>query len=198
MIEEWRRNPRWEYRVFGRILPRVAEMLRGQRVTRLIDSREIYIVSRYSEQNVKIREGRLDLKVLHETDTAGLELWLPELKAEFPVSPEEVGVILTTLGVEVFDKPECNCELSSFLSRYVEPHEGLQAVEVSKRRFGYLINGCIVERAELTVSDALLETAAVEQEDPALVMATARTLGIAGQPNLNYIQALKGLLAKRA
>ena len=75
------------------------------------------------------------------------------------------------------------------------PHARLRAVAVAKERFGLTVDGCIVELANLTFDGAPIRTAAVEHEDPALVIATVRKLGLAAFENINYIKALKRFAA---
>jgi len=73
----------------------------------------------------------------------------------------------------------------------VEPHPDLKTVAVEKERHGFLINGCIVEVADLKFDGRPTRTVAVEMEDPAVVIQTVRELGLDGFENINYLKALK-------
>lgn len=63
-----------------------------------------------------------------------------------------------------------------------------------KKRTGYTINNTIVEIAEVTVDGKVIKTAAVEMEDPTLVIKTVRELELDKFPNINYLRGLKILL----
>ena len=53
-----------------------------------------------------------------------------------------------------------------FLGELVEPHPDLKMVRVEKERHGFMINGCIVEIADLKFDGKPIRTVAVEMEDP--------------------------------
>jgi hypothetical protein len=73
----------------------------------------------------------------------------------------------------------------------------LKAVNVLKKRTGFTINNCIVEIAEVKVDDKWIKTAAVEMEDPALVIKTVRELELDTFPNINYLRGLKNLVGMK-
>ena len=87
--------PRWEWRCFAPSLTNLAQAasLPADAVPR--DSDETYILdlSARLAQNVKIRDGVLDVKRLLQTDTAGLELWEPVLKARFPLGRKDIAAV---------------------------------------------------------------------------------------------------------
>ena len=57
----------------------------------------MYLVSRLTDANVKVRDGLLDVKELEHVDADGLEQWTPVLKAEFPVPADQVAAVLDRL-----------------------------------------------------------------------------------------------------
>ncbi|MFH1214155.1 MAG: hypothetical protein V1681_08690, partial [Candidatus Neomarinimicrobiota bacterium] len=91
--------PRWEWRAFAEEFPSAEQVLQSLECTRIKESEEIYIISKNSCDNCKIRNSLMDIKVLEKTGEDGLELWKPVLKASFPLSFEIVRLVLRTLHV---------------------------------------------------------------------------------------------------
>ena len=54
------------------------------------ESDEVYFLSDSSDASVKLRDGRLDVKVLERVED-GLQLWRPVVKAEFPLDADDGG-----------------------------------------------------------------------------------------------------------
>jgi exopolyphosphatase/guanosine-5'-triphosphate,3'-diphosphate pyrophosphatase len=72
--------PRWEWRTFGASLEQGASAIRKYDETRVKQSTEQYIVSRRGSDNVKIRDGLIDIKTLLDTNDDGLEQWTVRLE----------------------------------------------------------------------------------------------------------------------
>jgi exopolyphosphatase / guanosine-5'-triphosphate,3'-diphosphate pyrophosphatase len=75
--------PRWEWRTFGRDFGQAEDTIEAMEPSGVAESDELYVLSPDGE-NVKVRDGLLDIKALREADRAGLQRWEPVLKAEFP------------------------------------------------------------------------------------------------------------------
>jgi hypothetical protein len=78
-----------------------------------------------------------------------------------------------------------------YLNELIKPAAELHPVNVFKKRFGYTIDDCIVEIAEVRFNDRPYKTIAVEHADPELVIQTVRKLGLHQYENINYIRAMK-------
>src|SRR4029077_19225593 len=76
--------PRWEWRTFGGF-EEADEALASLRTVATVESDETYILSMYGDAAVKVRDGLLDTKVLQRVNGAGLQLWVPTMKAGFPL-----------------------------------------------------------------------------------------------------------------
>src|SRR5512137_2976844 len=89
-------SPRYEFRAFAQNFGMVETKLRKlAKCEQIRESSEIYIISAAnSENNTKIRDGKMDIKVFVEK-REGLEQWNPRMKGEFPMKTE-------TLRKEVF------------------------------------------------------------------------------------------------
>ncbi len=183
--------PRWEWRTFGGSLAEAAGAILEHEVTRVKESVEQYIVSKKGHDNVKIREGLIDIKTLLNTNADGLEQWTVLLKEGFPVNAEKLAAIYDSFRVERPQKERHELAFDEFMNEWVRDEDDLPVVRVEKKRNGYMIDGCIVEIAQVGFNGRPFETIGIEHEDPALVMATVRKLGLTRYENVNYIRAMK-------
>ncbi|HAV21337.1 MAG: hypothetical protein QM391_02180 [Bacillota bacterium] len=183
--------PRWEWRTFAKDLEKEGAELLSHGEPRVKDSKEVYILSRKSNENVKIRDGLMDVKSLQAVNEDGLEQWRPIMKEKFPLSAEDLKRLLDILQVSAPAHLKPSYEYDEFLEEIVKPHPDLMAVDVSKHRQGLIINECITEFALTEFNSVPFQTICVEHEDPALVMETVRKLGLESFDNINYIVAMK-------
>jgi exopolyphosphatase / guanosine-5'-triphosphate,3'-diphosphate pyrophosphatase len=136
-----------------------------------------------------VRGGKLDVKELQRVDAEGLEQWKPVLKADFPVAASEVETMLAALGVDKALKREENT-VEQLLGDLPE----LLATLVHKRRRHVTVGGAMAELSELSTDLGGLRTIAVESEDPALVTAAVRELGLDLRRNVSVPRGLKELV----
>ena len=189
-------SPRYEFRTFARNFGMVETKLRKlAKCEQIRESSEIYIISAAnSENNTKIRDGKMDIKVFVEK-REGLEQWNPRMKGEFPMKAE-------TLKKEVFPafgvaEPRFTREaytLDQYLEEIIFPHPQLTAVRVFKLRFGFTVNGCITEIAHLLINGAAIQTVAVEHTDIAAILKAREMLGLGEYENVNYLRAIKRII----
>jgi exopolyphosphatase/guanosine-5'-triphosphate,3'-diphosphate pyrophosphatase len=134
----------------------------------------------------------MDVKELQRVDNDGLEQWKPVLKAGFPLAASDVESVLAALGVRsALERSEYTVE--TLLGELVDPSPELLAIEVHKRRRHVTVGGAMVELSELSTDRGLLHTIAVESQDPALVTAAVRELGLDLRRNVSVPRGLKGL-----
>ncbi|HYW68713.1 MAG TPA: hypothetical protein VE960_03840 [bacterium] len=183
--------PRWEYRVFAEDLGAVEGKIREHEVTRVKESAEDYIVCRSSGNNVKVRDGLLDIKQLENTNEDTLEQWMPVMKVGFPCPADDVARIFSAFDLVRPEMERDEYTYDQFIAEIVGGTDGLAVVKVTKERNGFMVREVIVEVAEVTFDGIPMKTAAAEHIDPALVMEVARELGLDAFPNVNYIRAMK-------
>jgi len=171
--------PRWEYRVFAEDLGVVEDNIRAHERTRVLDSVEDYIICRSSGNNVKIRDGLLDIKQLEN------------IKVGFPCPADDVARIFSAFDLTRPEMTRSEYTYDQFISEVVGGADGLAVVKVVKKRHGFMIREAIVEVAEVTFDGVPLKTAAAEHIDPTLVMELVHELGLNAFPNVNYIKAMK-------
>ena len=88
--------PRWEWRCFGEHFGEVESVFSALSPKEVVESNELYLLSVGSAEAVKVRDELMDVKHLLHIDDAGLEQWVPVMKAAFPVSAADVAKIRKT------------------------------------------------------------------------------------------------------
>ncbi len=166
-------------------------MLEALPVEQVIASDELYLLSAWGVDVVKVRDDLMDVKHRHQVSDDGLELWSPVMKAGFPLSQSEVDTVVAALGV---DRPIAIPEpvtLEALLAEVIDRDTVLRAVEVHKQRARYRIGGCAAELTTVRTPRATTRTIAVESEDPAAVVSVLRELGLAARANVDFARGLK-------
>jgi hypothetical protein len=185
--------PRYEFRTFNQSFPTVMERIRQLAPCDWArEGAETYILSTGTDNNnCKIRRQLLDIKTLLKRER-GLEQWRPLMKDEFPIDAAVIRrQVFPALGVPSPPLQRERYTLARFLDELIRPHSGLLVVDLYKRRFGFNINQCIVEHAEVKLNDSSIQTLAVESADPDAVLETRKLLGLDGLENVCYPLALK-------
>jgi exopolyphosphatase/guanosine-5'-triphosphate,3'-diphosphate pyrophosphatase len=186
--------PRWEWRTFGEQFAAAEDRFASESPESVGESDELYILSASGDDTVKVRAGLMDVKHLELVNDDGLEQWKPILKAEFPLPADDVRAVLKTLGTTGPPLGREAYSVDELLDEVVRPDAGLRAAQVHKRRVHYLLDGCMAELTEVSSDGSATRTIAVESEDPELVIATVRSLGLESLQNTNFPRGLKTLL----
>ena len=187
--------PRWEWRAFGDHFGDAESTLARLTPYQVTVSTELYLLSAADAEVAKVRDGLLDVKQLQQRSDDGLEQWLPVRKTAFPLSPAEVGEVLTDLRIEApASLTRTEYSLAELLQEVVKPDPSLLALEVVKRRQRYTVHGCTAELTDVRAGQASTRSIAIESEDAGLVLAAVRELGLASLANTNYPRGLKALV----
>ena len=190
--------PRWEWRAFGQSFGEADAHFAALQPGGVQESDEIYLLSSISEQNVKVRDGLMDIKTLEQVNADGLEQWKPIMKGAFPLPAAEAKKVLDALGIPQPVLTRAAYTLDQFVAELAEPSGRLHSVRVHKRRVRYKINGCMSEVTEIVADGRKIRTVAIESEDAARVIATVREIGLGGLKNTSYPKGLKQLLGMNA
>lgn len=193
-------KPRFEFRTFAQNFGMVETKMRKlSALDKIRESSEIYIMSAgNSENNTKIRDDLMDIKVFVKSEK-GLEQWNPRMKGSFPMKASEIAEkVFPAFGVETpeFKREEYN--LAQFINEVIRPHKDLVPVRVVKRRFGFMVNECITEYAELLINGAAIQTVAVESTDVEAILQAKEMLGLNDYENVNYLRAIKRIIGMEA
>ncbi len=183
--------PRWEWRTFGQDLQDGVKAVQKYALEKERESSEIYILSEKSSDNTKIRNKLMDIKTLLRVNNDGLEQWTPILKAGFPIHITDLAIVFKAFNIPLPDLKRDEYTYTEYLDELIAPRAELHTVHVFKKRFGYTIDDCIVEIADVTFNGNPTQTIAVEHPNSELVVKTVRNLGLDRYENVNYIKAMK-------
>jgi exopolyphosphatase/guanosine-5'-triphosphate,3'-diphosphate pyrophosphatase len=186
-------RPRWEWRSFGARFGPAEAAFAALTPSAVQDSDELYLLSEGGD-NVKVRDGLMDIKVLEEVDPAGLERWTPVMKASFPLPAAEVERVFEALRLPLPPMGRESYTLDRFIAELGTPSGPVRPVDVHKRRVRYTVAGCMAEVSEIRVDGLATRTIAVESEDPGAVLAAVRSLGLGGYLNVSYPRGLAALI----
>lgn len=186
--------PRWEWRTFGSDFGAAERWFASATPERVQESDETYLLSLESDASVKVRDGLMDVKLLEAADRDGLEQWKPVMKAELPLAADGVREVFGALAVPAPSLDRDQYTVEQLAGEVVEPNPALRAVDVQKRRERFTVGGAMAELSEIGTAEGARRTIAVESEDPALVVAAVRELGLPLQPNVCMARGLKALV----
>jgi hypothetical protein len=180
---------RFEYRIWGTAfaaLPAPDEVA---------SSAEVYLLPEQAGLNVKFRRGTLEIKRLLGTRD-GLQRWLPALRCPLPLPAGLIAAELCpALGVAAPPLTRRRYELAELLAEVVPALAGVRAVELSKQRRQFEVAGARAERTRVVLGEVTLESLAVEAERFGQAARATEKLALRRGPNLDYVGALRRLLA---
>ena len=193
-------KPRFEFRTFGQNFEEARQKMAklSMPVPEKVKERhsdEIYILSRTNNiNNTKIRDGKMDIKTYVKT-IDGLEQWNPLMKGEFPISKKilenDVFPAFKVENLPVLSKDKYSFE--EFIAM-IKEHKDLQAVNVHKHRFGFMVNDTICEFANVLVNGAKIVSINSESTELDDIKKTLKDTGLTEFENLNYLQAIKRVI----
>jgi exopolyphosphatase/guanosine-5'-triphosphate,3'-diphosphate pyrophosphatase len=186
--------PRWEWRTFAGAVPGADVVFDALTPVSVEEGDEVYLLARGGD-NVKVRGGLMDVKVLRETDAAGLQRWEPILKAAFPLDAEAVSTVLQGLRRPAAVVPPDGLDFDGLVAAAgVDAVDGPRAVRVHKRRARYSVAGCLAERTVVEAGGQRTITIAAESIRPADVLAAIDAMGLRDYCNLDVPVGLRLLV----
>jgi exopolyphosphatase/guanosine-5'-triphosphate,3'-diphosphate pyrophosphatase len=185
--------PRWEWRTFGDNFKGAGNPFASYAGGGPKDSDETYFLSPATSENVKVRDGLMDIKKFQRANTDGLEQWKPVMKHGFPLPADKVKTVFEILGVPTPTLARTEYTEQQLVDELMMP-AGVRVVNVHKTRTRYTVEGCMAELADVTVDGKKTTTIAMELEDAAQVIATVRKLGLDRYENVSYPKGLKRLV----
>jgi hypothetical protein len=184
---------RFEYRIWGRAFPELPSPDQEPA------SREVYLIPPGVDgSNVKFRRKALEIKRLLGV-RAGLQHWLPALRCALPLP---TAVIEEDLCPELDVAPpplqRTSYDLGQFLAEVASALPGVRVVWLVKRRRPFEIAGSRAERTRVTIADVTLESAAIEAERFGWAARATDELKLRRAPNIDYVTAIRRILAGQA
>jgi exopolyphosphatase/guanosine-5'-triphosphate,3'-diphosphate pyrophosphatase len=186
--------PRWEWRAFGDDFGGTGNPFSGYQASGTQESDEIYFLSPATSENVKVRDGLLDIKKFQLANADGLEQWKPVLKHGFPLPVAEIKSMFDVLGVPPPSLARTEYSLQQLIDEVITPVSGMRVVKVHKTRTRYSVEGCMSEWAEVVADGRTTHTIALELEDAGKVIGAVRKLGLEPYGNVSYPKGLKRLV----
>jgi exopolyphosphatase/guanosine-5'-triphosphate,3'-diphosphate pyrophosphatase len=185
--------PRWEWRTFGRRFGIAETRFAALEPTAVQESDEIYLLAGAND-NVKIRDSLMDIKVLREVDAEGLERWEPVMKQGFPLDAAGVKQVFGALNLATPPLDRTAYTLEQFLAELAGPSGHLRTTKVHKRRVRYTVGGCTSEVTEIRAEGKTTRSIAIESENAAAVVAAVDSVGLGSYLNTSYPRGLRALL----
>jgi exopolyphosphatase/guanosine-5'-triphosphate,3'-diphosphate pyrophosphatase len=186
--------PRWEWRTFGEGFDAADARLATLEPDSAQESDEIYLLSVRGDASIKVRDDLMDVKHLQSVSEQGLELWLPVMKASFPLGASDVASVLSALNVAAVPLARQHYSLQQLEDDLIAPNPDVRSVRVHKSRTHYVVDDCMVEMTTMTTEGRSIRTVVAESPDQALIVATVRGLGLEGRANVNVARGLKTLV----
>jgi exopolyphosphatase / guanosine-5'-triphosphate,3'-diphosphate pyrophosphatase len=186
--------PRWEWRAFGQDFGAAEQRFADLTPDRVQSSEEIYLVAPGSDANVKIRDQLLDIKQLEHVNVDGLEQWRPVLKEPFPLTASTVAQVRDSLGLSTRPPTGESLSQDELLTALAPKGGPVRAVKVSKTRSRYRAHGCLAELTNVIADGTSVRTVAIEDSDPAKVIAAVRAMGLDRYTNTSYPRGLRQIL----
>lgn len=180
-------NGRFEYRVFDNNLIRKKEYL--NRYYKYIEEKtteEQYLLSQdIHNYNIKIRDNKLDVKVLHKTINE-IEQWDVFYKEEFPIPVSIVNKLFSSelvKNIQYIDK--------SSLIHFIQNADKITVVPLSKKRWLFKYKDLSAEFAEVFVYNKKFHTVAVESDNMQALKNAIKDLQFNNYKNINYYKFLQ-------
>jgi exopolyphosphatase/guanosine-5'-triphosphate,3'-diphosphate pyrophosphatase len=185
---------RWEWRTFAQDFGDAEARIAALAAEKVQSSEELYLVSTRSDANVKIRDELMDIKLLECVNPDGLEQWRPVLKEPFPLSSSTIAQVRAALGLAAGSLPAGSQSLDQLLASVASADEPVHAMTVWKKRTRYHVQGCAAELTDVIADGKYVRTVAIEDADPAKVIAAVRAMELDRFPNISYPRGLKQVI----
>jgi hypothetical protein len=188
--------PRLEFRAFAYDFGPTRDKLHHLATLKDIEEQtDVYLITRNNHShNVKVRDGRLEIKYLiHKKN--GLEEWRPIYQAAFPLTASQLcwelftslNVVAPTLESDSYDEKE-------FWEELTKLQTSICLVHVIKHRFRFNYRSCNAEISNLWANGIPLQTLAIESEDDKTVLELRAKLDLQNYENVNYPLALQRIM----
>jgi len=190
--------PRWEWRSFGQHFGEAEARLAALMAEAVQESDEVYLLPgaglSAASGNVKVRAELMDIKILQQVNTDGLEQWTPVMKSGFPLAASDVARVFEALQLPLPALSLASYTFDEFIAAFTQPGGAIRRVDVHKRRVRYTVGGCTAEFSDVLANGKPTRTIAVESPDAVAVMRAVRELGLGGYSNTSYSRGLAALI----
>jgi exopolyphosphatase / guanosine-5'-triphosphate,3'-diphosphate pyrophosphatase len=116
------------------------------------------------------------------------------MKEPFPLRATALSDVTSALGLPKAATDRDSLSLDQLLDWIAPPAGRVQIVKVSKARTRYLVEGCVSELTDIIANGKKVRTVAIEDADPAKVIAAVRAMGLEHYSNTSYPSGLKQVI----
>lgn len=192
--EEMLRDARWELRVWDveeTVHNRLYSLSPDPDITAQVDC---YLIGPRYEFSAKIRDGVIEVKQLLER-RAGFQRWALDWISEPPHEPRELNRLLVELGSERHEGLDPLS--SSQVIELVDSAQGLEAVDVTKKRRNFDLGDVLAEISEVEIDGAEPRSCVVVESTNIDRMREMRDhLDLNGVPNVALHNTIKHMLPR--
>jgi len=184
--------PRWEWRTFApelegwRAMPERASQA-------AFASTETYILSEFSPHVVKVLHGGIEVSALGARSSEGLDIWIPELSAAFPIDKQTLDRVFHALGLLPLLYTVEATPLDAFM-HLVREERSLHLATVQRLRWPVQRARCQGEFVELLLNGVSFDSLSFSDASSARVRDAVHSTGFDVAANTNYPEVLKQML----
>lgn len=184
--------PRWQWRTFG---PDLSWLTCRLSAPPSVESRRIsqtHLVCLHSAHHAWLHDGRLELRWRKEVGGEGFELWDTILRADAPFQAVHLEQLFAAWGVAAPSQWSQELDVATFLGGPIAETPSVRPVEVVRDSQNVMLDGiaCCLETISAEPS-ILLQSFAVEHEDPELLQHLLDDLGLHDRVNTSFLQGLR-------
>jgi len=184
--------PRWEWRIFAPKLEDWRAM--PERASHAaFASTETYVLSEFSPHILKLSHGGIDVITLGARSNEGLDIWIPEVSAAFPIDKKTLDRAYHALGLLPLLYTVEATPLDAFM-RLVAEERSLHLATVQRLRWPVQRAHCHGEFAELLLNGVTFDSLSFSDADSGRVRDAVHSIGFEMAANTSYPEALRQML----
>jgi hypothetical protein len=188
---------KYEFRIFDQSFSEIEKLVKqNSKKVKEQNNVDIYLLTAAdSENNVKMRNGIMDMKILEET-VEGFERWNQYMIGNFPMSNEIIlNTVFPSLGVPAPTFSRSEYTMNQFLNELVYYDPDIFIAHTVKHHKKYLLNNCEVEITDLLINMSYIKSVCIESEDLESVKEVKKFLKISStMENVNYPKGIKRVM----
>ena len=193
----------WEWRAFGELSDALVARVRAYPIRmglKDIQGEDLYLISPDSDQNVKLRRSPggwvLKFKLLFETRTAPIELYIESVEYTYPLPVpldrvKDAAVLLaTSLPGTILGHDE-HFDLTKLINALAESSPPIVETTVSKIRSQFAFENGWFELAEVDFERRSTQSISVNSHDLEVVKEMTKQLDAGNIEGMNYVEACR-------
>jgi hypothetical protein len=187
--------PRWQWRTFGHDLSWLGRRLSTLSRVEVRRVEETHLVCLHSAHHAWLCGGELELRWRTQVGAEGFELWDTILRAAAPFDAATLGRLFGAWGIAAPGVPDAGLDAAGMLAGPVAATSAIRPVAVERRCRTAVVDGIACTCETISTGPApVVESFAIEHEDPALMAQLLAELGLEARANTGFLKGLKQTL----